>query len=74
MTYKSWDETGGMQWDFSGRQANFRVIDLDGVDYSSGKMLMQFQDDAGFFNEKHLEIIRDLKLPMLPSYAQGIKP
>ena len=63
-----------MQWDFSGRQANFRVIDLDAVDYSSGKMLMQFQDDAGFFNEKHLEIIRDLKLPMLPSYTQGIKP
>jgi tetratricopeptide (TPR) repeat protein len=73
VTYISRDDTGSLQWDFSGRQANYRVIDLDAADYTSGSMLMQFEDDTGYFNEKHLEIIRNRKLPMLPSYPQAAK-
>jgi Flp pilus assembly protein TadD len=71
VTYKSWDETGSLQWDFSGRQANYRTIDLDAADYSHGTMLMQFEDDTGSFNEKHLEIIRKQRLRVLPGNAQA---
>jgi Tfp pilus assembly protein PilF len=73
VTYKSWDETGALQWDFSRRQANYRAINLDSADYARGTMLMQFEDDTGSFNEKHLEIIRERKLPMLPGDAQATR-
>jgi hypothetical protein len=73
LIYRSWDETGSMQWDYSRRQANFRVIDLDTADYSTGKMLIQFEDDSGYFNRKQMELIKDLKLPMLPGYPQEVK-
>ena len=63
-----WDEDGRLRWDFSHRQANLRFIDLKARDYQSGMMLDQFADRSGFFNSKHLELIRALNLPMLSSY------
>lgn len=69
LVYKAWDEAGNPQWDFSGRQANMRFIDLDERDYSSGSMLYQFQDGSGFFNETQMELIDKLKLPLLPASA-----
>lgn len=71
MIYKAWDAGGTLQWDFSGRQANFRFIDLDSHDYVSGSMLFQFQDGAGVFNEKQLELIKNLHLPLLPDSGQS---
>jgi tetratricopeptide (TPR) repeat protein len=70
LIYKAWDETGTLQWDFSRRQANFRSIDLDAHDYANGNMLFEFQDGAGFFNEKQMELIKNLQLPLLPGYTQ----
>ena len=29
LAYKLWDRNGALKWDYSGRQANFRTIDLD---------------------------------------------
>jgi len=66
LAYRYWDETGNLQWDYSGRQANFRFIDLDAQDYARGNMLFQFQDGAGFFNDKQMDLIGKLKLPLLP--------
>ena len=63
-----WDEDGRLRWNFSHRQANLRFIDLKARDYQSGMMLDQFADRSGFFNSKHLELIRALNLPMLSSY------
>jgi hypothetical protein len=33
-------------------------------------MLFEFQDGAGFFNEKQMELIKNLQLPLLPGYTQ----
>jgi hypothetical protein len=64
--YRVQDPQAGLKWDFSGRQANFRWIDLDSEDYRYAKMLIQFADGSGYFNEKQLELIRNMRLPMLP--------
>jgi hypothetical protein len=63
-----WGPDRSLRWDYSGRQANYRIIDVDARDYREGRMLSQFRDGAGFFNKKQLELIKSLKLPTLPSY------
>jgi hypothetical protein len=57
-------------WDFSGRQSNYRRIDVSSDDYKQGKMLIQWGDKSGSFNAKHLELIHGQKLPLLPAPAQ----
>lgn len=70
LLYKVWDAEGGLRWDYSGRQANFRTIDLDAQDYRERTMLAQFTDGAGFFNAKQLDLIKNQKLPTLASYPK----
>jgi hypothetical protein len=70
VTYKLWDDDGQLKWDFSGRQANFRTIDLDSRDYQQRTMLIQFADGSGFFTDQELELIRELKLPTLAAYPK----
>jgi tetratricopeptide (TPR) repeat protein len=64
LTYKLWDQNGVLKWDYSGRQANFRTIDLDSRAYNNQNMLIQFADGSGAFNKKQLELIRTEKLPL----------
>jgi len=66
VTYKVWDESNSIRWDYSGRQANFRPIDLDASDYSGQSMLSQFQDSSGDFNAEQKEIVKRMDLPSLP--------
>ncbi len=73
LIYKAWDEGGSLRWDYSGRQANFRMIDLDSGEYKNRRMLIQFADFSGFFNKKQLELIKNLKLPTLPRYPRQSK-
>jgi hypothetical protein len=70
LLYKVWDAEGALGWDYSGRQANFRTIDLDARDYRERTMLAQFTDGAGFFNAKQLDLIKNQKLPTLASYPK----
>jgi len=70
LLYKVWDAEGALRWDYSGRQANFRTIDLDARDYRERTMLAQFTDGAGFFNAKQLDLIKSQKLPTLASYPK----
>jgi len=65
LTYKMWDKGGTLTLDYSGRQANFRRFDLDAQDFLNLKMLLQYADGIGRFNEKQLELIDSLKLPRL---------
>ena len=65
LTYKVWDQNGNLKWDYSGRQANFRIIDLDSRAYVNQTMLIQFADGSGGFNAKQVELIRSQGLPML---------
>jgi hypothetical protein len=69
-TYKAWGPDGSLRWDYSGRQANYRRIDLDSRDYEERKMLIQFADGSGFFNDKQQELIKSLKLPTLRNYPK----
>jgi hypothetical protein len=68
--YKAWNPDGTMRWDYSGRQANYRTIDLDVRDYQARRMLIQFGDGSGYFNRNQLEVIKSLKLPTLTSYPR----
>src|SRR5262249_50812544 len=52
LLYKAWRPDGGLRWDYSGRQANYRTIDLDWRDYQERRMLIQFADGSGSFNDK----------------------
>jgi Flp pilus assembly protein TadD len=67
------DEEADLKWDYSGRQANFRSFDLDDRDYKLGQMLAQFADGTGFFNKRQLDLIQELKLPMLTSFPNEPK-
>ena len=71
--YKVWNEDGSLRWDLSGRQANFRFIDLDSRDYQNGTMLVQYGDGSGYFNHKQLELIQSLKLPIFRRQPDAIK-
>ena len=70
VAYKFWDKNGTLKWDYSGRQANFRTIDLDSEAYTSQTMLIQFADGSGGFNKKQLELINSQKLPLLRKYPR----
>jgi Flp pilus assembly protein TadD len=74
LTFKLWDGSGRLRWDFVGRQANFRSFDLKSSDYREGTMLVQFHDNIGFFNDKQLEIVNRLKLPLLARRPEGKIP
>jgi len=73
LVYKVTDAQAGLKWDYSGRQANYRTIDLDSRDYRDAAMLIQFADGSGYFTDKQLELIRSLNLPMLSSYPRPSK-
>ncbi len=73
LTYKVWNPDGSIRWNFSGRQANFRTVDLDSRDYRDQTMLIQYSDGSGFFNPRQLELIKNLKLPTLRSYPKPAK-
>ncbi len=70
LIYKLTDAQAGMKWDYSGRQANYRTIDLDSRDYQDSTMLIQFEDGSGYFTAKQLDLIRSLKLPTLSTYPR----
>jgi len=70
LIYKVTDAQAGLKWDYSGRQANYRTIDLDSRDYWDASMLIQFANGSGYFTDKQLDLIHSLNLPMLSSYPR----
>ena len=70
VAYKYWDKNGTVKWDYSGRQANFRTIDLDSAAYTGQTMLIQFADSAGGFNKKQVELIKSQNLPLMREYRR----
>jgi hypothetical protein len=65
--YRMHDETAGLDFDYSRRQANYRVVDLTAEQYRSKSMLIQFADGQGRFSAKQMELInaQHLALPQL---------
>ena len=73
--YKMHDEQGHLNFDYSRRQANYRVIDLDSAQYRSKSMLIQYLDGKGGFNDEQLRLIEQQHLlpPDLPSLRQLVE-
>jgi hypothetical protein len=60
--YEIHDREANINFDYSHRQANYRRIDLSNEDYANKRMLIQYMDGSGNFNEAQLHLIRELKL------------
>ena len=63
--YRMHDRAAGLEFDYSRRQANYRVVDLTAEQYRSKSMLIQFTDGTGWFSARQLELItaQHLALP-----------
>ena len=60
--YEIHDSDANMDFDYSHRQANYRRIHLSDKDYANKRMLIQYMDASGNFNEAQLRLIRELRL------------
>jgi Flp pilus assembly protein TadD len=63
LVYRIHDNETGLNWDYSGRQSNYRRFDLSARDYEEGRMLIQYADGSGSLNRKQRELVQQLKLP-----------
>jgi len=68
LRYVMHDVDAKLDFDYSRRQANYRDVDLDVQQYRSKRMLIQFQDGIGWFNENQMRLIHELDLA-LPDLA-----
>jgi Tfp pilus assembly protein PilF len=71
LEYRFIDREAKQEWDFSGRQANFRSFTTTQEMYRRGEMLAQYPESDGFFNARQMQIIKKQKLPMLKHYPRG---
>jgi len=67
--YRIHDEKAGLDFDYSRRQANYRVINLTGEQYQTKSMLIQFVDGKGWFSAPQMALIQaqNLQVPELDS-------
>jgi hypothetical protein len=63
------DDKAGLNFDYSRRQANYRVIDLTHRQYLTKSMLVQFADGKGWFSAQQMALIKaqNLQVPELNS-------
>jgi hypothetical protein len=64
LRYVMHDTEANLDFDYSRRQANYREVDLDVQQYRSKRMLIQFLDGRGWFNEYQMRLIRELGLTL----------
>jgi hypothetical protein len=62
LRYEMHDIDANINFNYSRRQANYRRIDLSSEDYANNRMLIQYMDGTGNFNDAQLQLIRELKL------------
>jgi hypothetical protein len=60
--YEIHDRDANIDFNYSHRQANYRDVDLSYQDYAKKRMLIQFLDGNGQFNEAQVKLIRELGL------------
>jgi hypothetical protein len=67
--YRMHDDKAGLNFDYSRRQANYRVIDLTHRQYLTKSMLVQFADGKGWFSAQQMALIKaqNLQVPELNS-------
>ena len=67
--YKIHDPAAKIDFDYSHRQANFREVNLTNEDYATKRMLIQYMDGTGRFNEAQTKLIQELGLSPPDSIA-----
>lgn len=72
--YRMHDSAAGVDFDYSHRQANYRVVDLSSEQYKSGSMLIQHTQGNGQFTPRQLAIIKaqHLQLPDLDALSAKV--
>jgi hypothetical protein len=65
--YRMHDPEAGLDFDYSHRQANYRIVNIGVDQYRSKSMLIQFGDGKGWFNARQMELIKaqHLAIPQL---------
>lgn len=71
--YRLHDPDAGVNFDYSHRQANYRVVDLSSEQYKSGSMLIQHAQGDGQFSQRQLAIIKAQHLQLPDLDALGAK-
>lgn len=73
--YHIHDIEAGLNIDYSHRQANYRIANLSVDQYRSKDMLIQFQDEKGWFNFHQLQLIKaqHLAVPQLEVIQEEAK-
>jgi hypothetical protein len=56
--YSIHDPELGLDFDYSRRQANYRVVDLTDEQYQTKSMLIQFADYSGWYNPEQMALIK----------------
>jgi hypothetical protein len=72
--YRVHDPQAGLDFDYSHRQANYRIVDLGIEQFRSNSMLIQFADGQGWFNARQLDLIKaqHLALPNLQAIEKEV--
>ena len=60
--YRIHDDKAGLNFDYSRRQANYRLINVTGQHYLTKSMLVQFADGKGWFSGQQIALIKNQKL------------
>lgn len=70
--YEIHDPAAGLNFDYSHRQANYRIVDLTDQQYRSKSMLIQFENDSGWFTPQQMKLIKSqgLAVPQLGALRQ----
>lgn len=70
--YRVSDPEAGLAFDYSHRQANYRIVEVTSDQYRSHSMLIQFEDGKGWFNSRQLQLIQaqHLSLPQLTAIGK----
>ena len=65
--YSIHDPEAGLDFDYSRRQANYRVVDLTDEQYRTKSMLIQYADGKGWFSPGQMALIKaqNLQVPEL---------
>jgi hypothetical protein len=71
--YRLHDPAVGVDFDYSHRQANYRVVNLTSEQYKSGSMLIQHTQGNGEFTQRQLAIIKTQHLQLPDLDALGAK-
>lgn len=73
LKYVVHDPAAHLDFDYSRRQANLRMINLDLAQYRSKSMLIQFADGSGWFDKSQLSLVKQQRLVLPDLSAIGQK-